>query len=150
MADINITVDSSQVKSTKQELLELGNSFNSASKSASIFAQAFARAAKQSQRDEQYIKATSLALRNLINDNMKITNAYKSAEQSASAFTQELRKQEAQAVKTARANQEAFNKQLGVGGPSAVSQGAGGSAMEAEIERLRVKYDKIYASSNLY
>jgi len=150
MADINITVDSSQVKSTKQELLELGNSFNSASKSASVFVQAFARAAKQSQRDEQYIKATSLALRNLINDNMKITTAYKSAEQSASAFTQELRKQEAQAVKTARANQDAFNRQLGVGGPSAVSQGAGGNAMSAEIDRLRMKYDQVYASSNLY
>lgn len=150
MADINITVDSSQVRSTKQELQELGNSFNSASKSASIFEQAFARAAKQSQRDEQYIKATSQALRNLIDNNMKIINAYKSAEQSASAFTQELRKQEAQAVKTASANQAAINKQLGVSGPSAVSQGAGGSAMEAEIERLRMKYDQVYASSNLY
>lgn len=150
MADINITVDSSQVKSTKQELLELGNSFNSASKSASIFAQAFARAAKQSQRDEQYIKATSLALRNLINDNMKITNAYKSAEQSASAFTQELRKQEAQAVKTARANQDAFNRQLGVDAPSAVSQGAGSSAIEGELDRLATKYDRVYNATKLY
>jgi len=150
MADIDIIVNSSQVKSAKQELLELGNSFNSASKSASIFMQAFERAAKQSQRDEQYITKTSLALRNLINNNMKITTAYKSAEQSASAFTEQLRKQEAQAVKTARANQEVINKQLGVGGPSAVSQGAGSSAIGGEIERLRMKYDQIYASSNLY
>jgi len=150
MADIDITVNSSQIRSAKQELQELGNSFNSASKSASIFMQAFERAAKQSQRDEQYITKTSLALRNLINNNMKITNAYKSAEQSASAFTEQLRKQEAQAMKTARANQDAFNQQLGVSGPSAVSQGAGSSAIAGELDRLATKYDRVYNATKLY
>lgn len=150
MADIDIIVNSSQVKTAKQEIQELGNSFNSASKSASVFMQAFERAAKQSQRDEQYIRQTSTALRRLIDDNLKITNAYKSAEQSASAFTEGLRKQEAQALRTAKANQEAINKQLGVGGPSATSNGAGFGALDAQIERLRQKYDKIYASSQLY
>jgi len=150
MADIDILVNSSQVKTAKQELQELGNSFNSASKSASIFMQAFERAAKQSQRDEQYIRQTSQALQRLINDNLKITNAYKSAEQSASAFTEGLRKQEAQALKTAQANQAAINKQLGVGGPSATSGGAGFAAMDAEIERLRQKYDQVYSASRLY
>lgn len=150
MADINILVDSSQVRSAKQELQDLGNSFYSASKSASVFMQAFERAAKQSQRDEQYIRQVSQALQKLINDNLKITNAYKSAEESASAFTEELRKQEAQALKTAKANQDAFNRQLGITGPSATEGGAGASAMEAEIERLRQKYDQIYAASQMY
>lgn len=150
MADINILVDSSQVRSAKQEIQDLGNSFNSASKSASIFMQAFERAARQSQRDEQYIRQTSTALRRLIDDNMKITNAYKSAEDSAAAFTEGLRKQEAQALKTARANQEAINKQLGVGGSSAISGGASFSAMEAEIDALATKYNKVYSASRLY
>lgn len=150
MADINILVDSSQVRSAKQELQDLGNSFNSASKSASIFMQAFERAAKQSQRDEQYIRQTSQALQRLINDNLKITNAYKSAEESAAAFTKGLREQEAQALKTARASQDAINKQLGVGGPSATSSGASFSAISSEIDRLSNRYDRLYSATNLY
>lgn len=150
MADINITVDSNQVKSAKQDIQELGNSFNSASKSASIFMQAFERAAKQSQRDEQYIRQTSQALKRLIDDNLKITNSYKSAQDSASAFTEQLRVQEAQALRTARANQEAFNKQLGVGGVSATASGAGFGAIEAEMDRLATKYNSVYSASRLY
>lgn len=150
MADIEILVDSSQVKTAKQELQDLGNSFNSAAKSASVYMQAFARAAAQSARDAKYLRDVARANQEIINKNLKVSNSYNSAEASAAAFTVELRKQEAQALKTARANQDAINKQLGVSGPSAVSGGAGYGAIEGEIERLRQKYDLIYASSQLY
>jgi hypothetical protein len=150
MADIDILVDSTQVKTAKQELAELGNSFNSAAKSASIFMQAFQKAAAQSARDTQYIREASRAYQELINTNLKITNSYSSAEASAKAMVEGLRQQEAQALKTARANQELINAQLGVGGPSATSGGASFSAMEAEINSLATRYNSVYAASQLY
>lgn len=150
MADIDILVDSTQVKTAKQELAELGNSFNSAAKSASIFMQAFQKAAAQSARDTQYIREASRAYQELINTNLKITNSYSSAEASAKAMVEGLRQQEAQALKTARANQELINTQLGVGGPSATAGGASFSAMEAEINSLATRYNSVYAASQLY
>lgn len=150
MADIEILVDSSQVKTAKQDIQDLGNSFNSAAKSASVYMQAFAKAAAQSARDANYIRDVARANQEVINKNLKVSNSYSSAEASAAAFTEELRKQELQAQKTARANQDAVNKQLGVSGPSAVSGGAGYSAIEAEILRLEVMYNKVAVAAKVY
>lgn len=150
MADIDILVDSTQVKTAKQEIAELGNSFNSAAKSASIFMQAFQKAAAQSARDAQYLRDVARANQEIINTNLKVSNSYKSAESSALAMIDGLRQQEAQALKTARANQEMINAQLGVGGPSATSGGASFSAMEAEINSLATRYNSLYAASQLY
>ena len=150
MADIDILVDSSQVKTAKQELQELSNSFNSAFKSASVFTQAFRKAAAQSAADARVFRDIARANQDIINANLKVSNSYKSAEASAEAFTKGLREQEAQALRTARANQEAINKQLGVSGPTAMGSGAGFGALESEMERLRQKYDQMYSASKLY
>ena len=51
---------------------------------------------------------------------------------------------------SAQRSTAALNQRLGVTGSPATASGAGFSAMEAEVERLRLKYDQIYASSQLY
>ena len=150
MADIAILVDSSQVKTAKQDIQDLGNSFNSAAKSASVYMQTFAKAAAQSARDANYIRDVARANQEIINKNLKVSNSYNSAEASAAAFTEELRKQEAQAQKTARANQDAINSQLGVSGPSATSGGAGYGALEAEMLRLEAMYNKVAMAARVY
>jgi hypothetical protein len=67
--------------------------------------------------------------------------------------TQELVKQRGAAEQLAKANAQRFQSQIGGNlglGARGVSAGASASAMEGEIERLRLKYDQIYASSQLY
>jgi len=118
MSDIMISVDTSQVKSAKQEMQELGSSVNSAINSASVFAKAFnaslGAAFREADRGPALFREIARANQEVINSLQGVTNTYLSAEQSASVFTEELRKQEAQTLKTARANQEAINTQLGV------------------------------------
>lgn len=61
-----------------------------------------------------------------------------------------MRKQEAQAQKTATAMQQYYNSNLGVSGNTASQSGAGYSALEGEIERLSMKYNDVYRASKLY
>ena len=68
-------------------------------------------------------------------------------------ITQELVKQRTAAEQLARANAQKFQSQVGGNlglGAQGISAGASASAFEGEIERLRVKYDRVYASSQLY
>lgn len=68
-------------------------------------------------------------------------------------ITRELIKQRDAAEKLAEANAKAFQDQIGGNlglGARGISAGASASAMESEIERLRQKYDQVYASSQLY
>lgn len=150
LAEIGIGVDTREIQSAKGHLRDLGSAFNSAERSASVFTQAFDKATRQAAKDIDYMRKSAQAFRDLVNQANNVTNAYKSAEDSAAVFTRELRNQEAQAQKTAKANQEAINALLGVGGKSAMSGGAGFSAMAAEAEKLRLKYDGLYASSKFY
>jgi len=146
LVDIGFSVDSSQIKTAKQELAELGNSFNSATKSASIFEQAFARAAAQSAKDAKFVRDTIRANQDLINANLGVSNSYKSAKDSASAFGVVLNNID----KASKAFTTNFNSIVGVTGGRATSNGAGFGAIEGEIERLSLKYNEIYASSKLY
>jgi len=146
LVDIGFSVDSSQIKTAKQELAELGNSFNSATKSASIFEQAFARASAQSAKDAKFLRDTVRANQELINTNLGVSNSYKSAKDSASAFGVVLSNID-RASKSFTSN---FNNLVGVTKSSATSGGAGFGAIENEVERLRLKYNQIYASSQLY
>jgi len=146
LVDIGFSVDSSQIKTAKQELAELGNSFNSATKSASIFEQAFARAAAQSAKDAKFVRDTIRANQELINTNLGVSNSYKSAKDSASAFGVVLNNID----KASKAFTTNFNSVAGVTGSRATSKGAGFGAIENEIERLSLKYNQIYASSKLY
>jgi hypothetical protein len=190
------------------------NTYLSAEQSASVFTEELRKQEAQAQK-------TARANQEAINKQLGVTNTYLSAEQSASVFTEELRKQEAQILKTARANQEAkdkiakaeaavtaklqqesdrreklrvkettraekeaqklvdandkiiaseikrraeedkkaatyaqnFQAQIGPNlglGAQGISAGDSASAFGAGIEELRLKYDQIYASSQLY
>ncbi|CAB4240544.1 hypothetical protein UFOVP3_38 [uncultured Caudovirales phage] len=146
LLDIVLGIDTSQIKTAKQEIAELGNSFNSATKSASIFEQAFARAAAQSAKDAAFLRDAVRANQELINTNLGVTNSYKSAEQSASAFGMVLNNID-RASKAFAAN---FNGVVGITGGRATSNGAGFGALADEIDRLGQKYNSVYASSKLY
>lgn len=150
IAEIGIGVDTSDLKLAKTDLQAIDDAFNTAERSASVFVQAFSRATARAVKDAEIIRKSSQAFVTLVNSANNVTNSYKSAEASAEAFTNELRKQEAQAVRTAQANQNAINKQLNVNQGNATSNGAGFGALEGEIERLAQKYNQVYASSRLY
>lgn len=68
-------------------------------------------------------------------------------------ITQELVKQRAAAEQLAKVRASGFQSQIGSNlglGAQGISAGASAGAFEGEIERLRQKYDSIYASSQLY
>jgi len=112
LLDIILGIDVSQIKTAKQEMAELGNSFNSATKSASIFEQAFAKVAAQSARDAAFLRDRVRANQDLINSNLGVSNSYKSAEQSASAFGVILTNID----KVAKATIADFNDRVGITG----------------------------------
>jgi hypothetical protein len=145
MADLNITVDSKQVVEAKRDISDLERSFSSAYKSAQTFMAAFSR----TERMDAYANSLNKVARanqELINNNLGVTKSYKSAEESAKAFTKVLENQE----RAAREATAALNQRLGVTGPSATESGAGFAALEGQIERLKAKYDSVYAASQLY
>lgn len=68
-------------------------------------------------------------------------------------ITQELVKQRTAAEQLAKAKAASFQSQIGPNlglGAQGISAGASASAFEGQIERLRTKYDQVYASSQLY
>ena len=77
----------------------------------------------------------------------RIEAANKRAAESEARLAREVEANRAASGQRFTAN---LNQNLGVTGKSAMESGAGFSAMEAEIERLRQKYDQVYASSQLY
>lgn len=82
-----------------------------------------------------------------------VSDAAKKRLSDEERITRELIKQRDAAEQLAKANAQAFQSQIGPNlglGAKGISAGGSASAMEAEIERLRQKYDKIYASSQLY
>jgi hypothetical protein len=145
MSDINITVDSKQVVDAKRDISDLERSFSSAYKSAQTFMSAFSRA----NRMDSYTRSlqnVAKANQEIINKNLGVTKSYKSAEQSAESFIRVLDNQ----VRSARAATAALNERVGITGPSATDSGAGFAALEGQMERLRIKYDSVYASSRIY
>lgn len=86
-------------------------------------------------------------------ESQKAVQAAQRQAQAESKLTSEiLRRRQAQesaAVDKASAFQSQIGSNLGLGAQG-ISAGASAGAFEAEIERLRQKYDKIYVSSQLY
>lgn len=150
LASIGIDVDASKIKTAKQELEQLGSAFNSAERSAGVFTQAFDKAFKTAQRDIEYMRKSASAFQEVVGKATSLQQAYKSASASADVFVEQLRKQEAQASKTAAANQEIINSLLGISGKSAYSSGAGFGALDAEMTRLETKFNSVKTASMLY
>ena len=83
----------------------------------------------------------------------QISDAAKKRLTDEQRITQELVKQRNASDQLAKANAQRSQAQIGSNlglGARGVSAGASASAIEGEIERLRNKFDGIYASSQLY
>jgi hypothetical protein len=165
MADITVTTDFSQV-----------NQLNAAiDKTSVIFAKTVATIVREQKSMERAIKASATvqeeAVTRLSSKMSKDTQDWlasqrrklsmmaeseKMAQKQAAAeakLTAELARQRIEAERAGSARspiQQRIASSTGMGGQPATSQGAGFGALEGEIERLRMKYDQVYASSNLY
>ena len=82
-----------------------------------------------------------------------VSDAAKKRLSDEERITKEIVKQRDAAEQLARANAQAFQSQIGSNlglGARGISASASASAIESEIERLRQKYDQVYAASQLY
>jgi len=170
MADLVVTTDFSQVnnlntalKSTDtifvkavDSVIRESNRFNRVSKTLAktteetlaVVAAAEAMVAAKVQqeslkREKTRIREAAAAER----EAKRIEAANKRAADSEAKLAAEVAKN--QAISAQRFT-SGLNQRTGVTGASAMQSGASFSAMDQEIERLKVKYDKIYAASRLY
>ncbi len=158
MSDINIGVDASQVVKAESALDGMEAAFGKLVAKIIREEKQLSAALKrpweaQAKALDELIKkqtdsATTAARANqtIVNSLLGVTNQYKSAEASAETFVQSLRNQEA----AAKAFGLSVAANAGVNKPAATQSGAGFGALEAEIERLSMKYNQVYASSQLY
>lgn len=166
MADLNVTADFTDIEQLQRLLGELGPAFGRAvariqreskqlEKATEASANVISRALNEvvgtkAQRDLETWGAAQKRRLALMNESEKIAQRQATAEK---AITQELVRQRDAADRLAAANAQRFQSQIGSNlglGAQGISAGASASAFEAEIERLRLKYDQIYASSQLY
>ena len=169
MADITVTTDFSQVNNLKESLQTLppayarvvdsvlreNNRLNRLLKKAAkdgadinkLKEQSDARYAAQLQKEAD--KRERIRAREAKNAE-KEAQRIEAANQKQIASEVKLRAElEKKAAKSAQNFQAQVGPNLGLGAQG-ISASASGSAFEAEIERLRTKYDGIYASSQLY
>ncbi len=151
MSDINISIDSSDVKTVKQEIDSLRRSFTSAQASASVFSSAFesAIASQVQELDRVYgaFNRVARANQDVINGNLGISNSYKDAASSAEVFARAMLEADRRKADTAfalgaqRAKEEAKATEDLVRTQQKLAN---------EAERLRQKYDTVYSVSTLY
>jgi len=169
MADITVTTDFSQVNNLKEALQSTGtayvrivdgivrenNRLKSLLKKAAkdteetnkIKEQADAiYTAKLQQEADKREKARAREAAKAEKEAQRIEAANQKLIASEVKLRAELEKK---AAKSAQSFQAQIGGNLGLGAQG-VSASASASAMEGEIERLRLKYDQIYASSQLY
>lgn len=166
MADLNVTADFTDIEQLQRLLGELGPAFGRAvariqreskqlEKATEASANVINRALNEvvgakAQRDLETWGAAQKRRLALMNESEKIAQRQATAEK---AITQELVRQRDAADRLAAANAQRFQSQIGSNlglGAQGISAGASAGAFEAEIERLRLKYDQVYASSQLY
>lgn len=166
MADLNVTADFRDVEQLQAILGQLGPEFgktvariqremkqmeNATKASATVLANALDKVVgAQAQRDlAQWGQAQRRRI-SLMQESERL--AIKQA-QSEQKVTTELLRQRDAAEELARSNAQRYQSQIGSNlGLGAVGISASGSAdaMASEIERLRQKYDQVYASSQIY
>ena len=118
---------------------------------------AFALANQKAKEELQTLRnraefAWAMAMQREQESQKAVQAAERQAQAEAKLAAEILRRrktQEASATTNAAAFQSQIGPNLGLGAQG-ISAGASASAFEAEIERLRTKYDQIYASSQLY
>jgi hypothetical protein len=170
MADITVTTDFTQVNNLKEALQTTGTAYvrivdgivreNSRLKSLlkkaakdteetnKIKEQADAiYTAKLQQEADKREKARAREAARAEKEAARIVAANEKVAKAEAKLAEEVARNKAASAQRSTAD---LNQRLGITGTSAMGAGAGFGAIEGEIERLRLKYDQIYASSQLY
>jgi hypothetical protein len=170
MADITVTTDFTQVNNLKEALQTTGtayvrivdgivrenNRLKSLLKKAAkdteetnkIKEQADAiYTAKLQQEADKREKARAREAARAEKEAARIVAANEKVAKAEAKLAEEVARNKAASAQRSTAD---LNQRLGITGTSAMGAGAGFGAIEGEIERLRLKYDQIYASSQLY
>jgi len=170
MADITLTVDFAQVnnlnttlKSTDTLFVKVVDSLFRESKRADRVTKAFADttqknldiinkaeavvSAKLQQESDKREKARTREASRAEKEAQRIVAANDKIAKAEAKLAAEVARNQAAA---AQRSTTALNDRLGVTGTPATGVGAGFATLDNEIERLRLKYDQIYASSQLY
>lgn len=170
MADITLTVDFTQVnslnttlKSTDTLFVKVVDSLLRESKRADRVTEAFADTTQENLdiiNKAEAVVSAKLQQESDRREKLRVkeaARAEKEAQRIVSA-NDKIAKAEAKLAAEVARNQaaaaqrstSALNDRLGITGTPATGAGAGFAALDDEIERLRLKYDQIYASSQLY
>ena len=170
MPDITLTVDFTQVnslnttlKSTDTIFVKVVDSLFRESKRADRVTKAFADttqknldiinkaeavvSAKLQQESDKREKARTREASRAEKEAQRIVAANDKIAKAEAKLAAEVARNQAAA---AQRSTTALNDRLGVTGTPATGGGAGFATLDNEIERLRLKYDQIYASSQLY
>lgn len=170
MADIVITTDFSQVNQLNDTLKSTGNLFTRVVDSlmreetrAKRVTKALAKTTEDNlalvERAEAIVaekvqvaaqkreKARQREADRAEKEAKRIAAAAEKAAKAEAKLAQEVASNQAKAAQQSTAG---LNQRLGVTGSSAMNSGAGFGALEQQVERLRLKYDQVYASSQLY
>lgn len=170
MADINITTDFTQlndaqgaIRSTDALFVKFVDSLLRESKRADRVTKALAdttqknldiinksealTSAKLQQESDKREKARAREATRAEKESQRIEAANQKVIASEAKLAAEISRNQAASAQRSTAG---LNQRLGVTGTAATGAGAGFGALEGEIERLRLKYDQVYASSQLY
>jgi hypothetical protein len=170
MADLNITTDFSQVNNLNTALkstdtlfvkvvLGLTREAQNAARVTKMFAETTQKnldliskaevltASKVQQESDKRDKARIREADRTEKNAKRIIAANEKVARSEALLAQEILRNQTAAAQRSTAG---LNQRVGVTGPSAMASGAGFGALDGEVERLRMKYDQIYASSQLY
>lgn len=144
----------------RDALRQIQSDMDAVDRSTKTAAQSFAAFERAGLKSANTFKYMAQETKDWLRDQQRILSIKDQSEkiaqkqaQAEAKITAEIVKQrqasEQAAAASARAYQSQISGNLGLGAQG-VSAGASASAMEAEIERLRQKYDQVYAASRLY
>lgn len=144
----------------RDALRQIQSDMDAVDRSTKTAAQSFAAFERAGLKSANTFKYMAQETKDWLRDQQRILSikdqSEKMAQKQAQAeakITAEIVKQRQASEQAAAASARAYQSQIGGNlglGAQGISAGASASAMEAEIERLRQKYDQVYAASRLY
>lgn len=144
----------------RDALRQIQSDMDAVDRSTKTAAQSFAAFERAGLKSANTFKYMAQETKDWLRDQQRILSIKDQSEkiaqkqaQAEAKITAEIVKQRQASEQAAAASARAYQSQIGGNlglGAQGISAGASASAMEAEIERLRQKYDQVYAASRLY
>jgi len=144
----------------RDALRQIQSDMDAVDRSTKTAAQSFAAFERAGLKSANTFKYMAQETKDWLRDQQRILSIKDQSEkiaqkqaQAEAKITTEIVKQRQASEQAAAASARAYQSQIGGNlglGAQGISAGASASAMEAEIERLRQKYDQVYAASRLY